>query len=178
MAQTIKKTMKPVLEFVTKFGNMTPAHLEQFTSEFCVARSGSTSTGPREATILRDENGNQLGRKCIATGLWFDNSHFSKNTTINKEAEKVKVALYHKGKKMEKEAQSLLEEAKDITDVMEKVAKYEEYDKALEAAKNIKSTFEVTDDMKQGGFETIDALAKSLNVPVITTLPKKEEEAK
>jgi len=179
MAQTtqknIKKTMVDVLAFVEKHGKMTPENLELFTNEFCIAKSGSNgSKGPREVTILKDIEGNQLGRKCTATGLWFDNSHFSKNTTINKKAEKLKLSLYHASKKAEKDAQVMLDEAKDITDITEKVAKYEAYDAALVAAKAIRETFAVTDEMKEGGRETIEALAKALNVEVN---PVKDEPA-
>jgi hypothetical protein len=93
-------------------------------------------------------DGEQLGRKCTVTGLWFDNSYFSKGTTCVKDADAAKGKLYNESKKMEKDAQSLLDEAKDITDVMEKVAKYEEYDAKLAEAKAFRLTpVTVTDEM-------------------------------
>ena len=172
---TIKKTMIGALAFITANGNLSAANLEQFTNEFCVAKSGTSgSNGPREITILKDIEGVQLGRKCSATGLWFDNSYFSKNTTLNKESEKAKVKLYHDGKKLEKDAQSILAEAKDITDIDEKVAKYEEYDAALTEAKNIKSTFVVTDAMTKDGVETIELLAESMDVEVNPVKPAED----
>ena len=178
MAQNIKKTMQPVLEFVTKYGKMTPENLEQFTNEFCIAKSGTTSTGPREVTILRDVEGNQLGRKCSVTGLWFDNSHFSKNTTCVKAADKARGLRHVEARKMIKDAETILAEAKDITDIAGKVAKYEEYDaKLAEANAHRKADIAITDEMKKGGVETIEDLAKSLKVPVITAQPKKEDEA-
>ena len=171
----IKKTMQAPLAFIKEHGNLSQANLDRFITEFCVTKT-STSSTPREATILRDAEGNQLGRKCTVTGLWFDNSHFAKNTTCIKPADAVRVKRYHESKAMEKDAQVLLEEAKDITDVMEKVAKYEEYDAKLSEAKEYRlQPIEVTDEMKQGGFNSIDDLAESLNVPVITAAPKKED---
>ena len=153
---------------------MSKENLELFTTQFCYKASRGAGNGPREITILKDIEGVQLGRKCTATGLWFDNTHFSKNTTINKLAEKVKVKLYHDGKKLEQDAQSILLEAKELVDVNEKVAKYEAYDTALAEAKNIKATFEVTAEMSEGGVETIEELATALGVEVN---PVKPEEA-
>ena len=171
---TVKKTMIAALAFVTEHGRMSADNLALFTANYCVAKGRGESNGPREITILKDIEGVQLGRKCTATNLWFDNTHFSKNTTINKPAEKVKVALYHEGKKLEKDAQSILVEAKDIVDVNEKVAKYEEYDAALASAKDIKATFVVTDEMNADGVATIEELAQALGVEVN---PVKPEEA-
>ena len=171
----IKKTMIAALAFITAHGNLSSDNLELFTANYCVAKGRGESNGPREVTILKDIEGVQLGRKCTATDLWFDNSHFSKNTTINKPAEKVKVALYHEGKKLEKDAQSILAEAKDIVDVNEKVAKYEEYDEALASAKDIKATFVVTDEMREGGVATIEELATALGVEVNPVKPEVEE---
>ena len=167
----IKKTMVSALAFVTEHGRMSADNLAKFTADYCIAKGRGESNGPREVTILKTIEGIQLGRKCTATGLWFDNSHFSKNTTINKPAEKVKVALYHEGKKLEKDAQSILLEAKDIVDVNEKVAKYEEYDAALASAKDIKATFVVTDEMNEGGVATIEELAQALGVEVNPVKP-------
>ena len=167
MSQAIKKTMVEVLAFVTENGRMSKENLQLFTENFCIAKSGSVSTGPREITILKNIDGEQLGRKCTVTGLWFDNSYFSKGTTCVKDADAAKGKLYNESKKMEKDAQSLLDEAKDITDVMEKVAKYEEYDAKLAEAKVFRlQPVEVTAEMTSGGVETIEELAESMGVEV------------
>ena len=167
MSQAIKKTMVEALAFVTENGRMSKENLQLFTDNFCVAKSGTVSTGPREVTILKDIDGEQLGRKCTVTGLWFDNSYFSKGTTCVKDADAAKGKLYNESKKMEKDAQSLLDEAKDITDVMEKVAKYEEYDAKLAEAKAFRlQPVEVTSDMTSGGVETIEDLAEFMGVEV------------
>ena len=168
MSLEIKKTMVDALAFVTENGRMSKENLALFTEQFCIAKSGATtSTGPREVTILKDANGEQLGRKCTVTGLWFDNSYFSKGTTCVKDADAAKGKLYNESKKMEKDAQSLLDEAKDITDVMEKVAKYEEFDAKLAEAKAYRLTpVTVTDEMKSGGVATIEELAESMGVEV------------
>jgi hypothetical protein len=172
---TIKKTMVDALAFVTENGNMSAENLENFTAQFCVAKSGTSGAStPREATILRDIDGNQLGRKCTVTGLWFDNSYFSKNTSCVKAADAAKGKLYGESKTMEKEAQAILAEAKDIEDMMEKVAKYESYDAKLSEAKEHRlQTVEVTEEMTANGVETVELLAESMGVEVITTLPAK-----
>jgi len=174
MSQTIKKTMVDALAFVTEHGNMSADNLELFTNKFCVAKGTTSSTGPREVTILKDIEGVQLGRKCTVTGLWFDNSHFAKGTTCVKKADAAKGKLYAHSKKMEQEAQSLLAEAKDLTDIEEKVAKYEEFDAKLAEAKAYRlQPVEVTSEMTEGGVESIEELATALGVEVN---PVKEED--
>lgn len=128
---------------------------------------GSTSSTPREVTILKDEDGNQLGRKCSVTGLWFANDKFNKGTTCVKLADSAKGKLYTESKVMEKDAMSLMDEARELTDVAEKVAKFEAYDKKLLEAKAHRATpVTVTEDMQKGGVETIEVLAKQLGVEV------------
>ena len=167
MSDTIKKTMVDALAFVTEHGRMSADNLAKFTTEFCVAKSAPASTGPREITILKDIDGNQLGRKCTVTGLWFENDAFSKNTTCVKPADAAKGKLYNASKVMEKDAQDLLAEAKNITDVGKKVAKYEEYDAKLSEAKAYRlQPVEVTEEMKVGGVESIEELAANLVVEV------------
>ena len=168
MAQTIKKTMVEALAFVTEHGNMSKENLALFTNEYCVAKSGTTgSNGPREVTILKDIDGEQIGRKCTVTNLWFDNSYFSKGTTCVKSADTAKGRLYNESKKMEKDAQVLLDEAKDLTDIEDKVAKYEEYDAKLSEAKAHRlQPIDVTEEMTSGGFETIEDLASDMGVEV------------
>ncbi len=128
---------------------------------------GSVSKGPREVTILKDIDGVQLGRKCSVTGLWFANEAFSKGTTAVKLADAAKGRLYNESKAIEKEALVLMEEARDITDITEKVAKYEAYDAKLLAAKAHRlSPVAITEEMAKGGVDTIEQLAKALKVKV------------
>lgn len=175
MSQVIKKTMAPALAFVTENGRMSKENLERFINEFCVAKGVTESTGPREVTSLKDIEGEQLGRKCTVTGLWFDNSYFAKGTTCVKLADAAKGKLYNESKGMEKAAQALLDEAKDITDVMEKVAKYEQYDAKLAEAKAHRlQPIVVTDEMKSGGFDSIEALAADMEVEVNPVKPEVE----
>jgi len=178
MAQEIKKTMVEALEFVKTHGRMKEDKLEEFITKFCIKKDGATATTPREVTILKDVDGNQLGRKCSVTGLWFPNEAFSKGTSCIKLADSAKGKIYAESKKMEKDAQSLLDEARDLTDIQEKVAKFTEYDEKLLAAKEYRlQPVPVTDEMKQGGFESIEALAKHLKVkvnPVKPTGPEAE----
>jgi hypothetical protein len=167
MSQAIKKSMVAVLAFVTEQGRMSKENLAKFTEEFCVAKGTTASTGPRELTILKDEEGNMIGRKCSCSGLWYDESYFSKGTTCTKLVDAAKSKLYNEGKKMEKDAQALLEEAKDLTDIMEKVAKYEEFDAALLAAKEYRiQPVAVTDEMRAGGFNSIGELAEAMGVEI------------
>ena len=173
MAKEIKKTMVDALAFITEHGNMSKENLELFTTNYCIAKSGG-SKGPRELTILRAGSSVEdeiLGRKCTITHKFFTIDRFSKNTSCIKEADAVKLKRYNESKKMEKAAQSLLAEARDITDVAEKVAKFEEYDAALaEATEYRKADFDVE---FEGGFDTIEDLAASLGVEVIAPVVTK-----
>lgn len=129
---------------------------------------------PREVTILKDIEGNQLGRKCSVTGLWFPTDRFFKSGTLIKEADGAKNKLYSESKKMESDAKALLVEAREISDPMEKVAKFEEYDTALESAQKHRATeIAVVPKWTKGSFESIEALAKNLKVEVN---PVKEED--
>jgi len=175
---TIKKTMVAALAFITANGNLSKDNLETFTNDFCVAKSGSNSSnGPREITILKDIDGNMLGRQCSVTKLWFDSSYFSKGTTCVKEADTAKGKLWAESKKMEKDAQSLLDEAKDITDIEDKVAKYEAYDvKLTEAKAHRASAVTITDTMTANGVESIELLAESMEVEINPVKPSEDTE--
>lgn len=175
---TIKKTMVEALAFVTEHGRMSADNLAKFTADYCVAKSGSRGDGgPREVTILKDIDGNQLGRKCAISELWFDDSYFNKGASITKLVNAVKAKAYSESKVMENEAKALLDEAKDITDMAEKVAKYEEYDaKLVEAKAHRNVDVVITDEMREGGFETIEALAEDMGVEVNPVAPETEAE--
>ena len=170
----IKKTMVDALAFVTQYGNMSKDNLAIFTKQFCEAKDGSTTTGtPREAVKLYDVDGVLLGRKCTVTGKWFGADCFYKDGSIHKEADAAKAKLYTESKKMESEAQRILDEAREITDMEDKLAAYERYDTAMVEAKNHR--LQPLDITIKGGFDTIQDLAAALGVDVITEKPKVEE---
>lgn len=165
MAKEIKKTMEAPLAWLE--GKLDAEQLVEFTELFGYKADGSTSTGPREITILKDSEGEMLGRKCTVCGVFFPADRFAKNTTCIKEADGAKGKLYNESKKMEKEAMVILEEAREITDVAEKVAKFEEYDQKLLEAKEYRlQPIEVNPEWLEGSFETIEELASSLGVEV------------
>ena len=170
---TIKKTMVEALAFVTENGNMSADNLELFTSSFCIAKSGAAgSNGPKPLTILRDGSdvatSTILGRLCSVTHKFFIIDRFAKNTSCIKEADAAKGKLYNESKQLEKAAQTLLDEARDIADIEEKVAKFEEYDQALINAAEVRKTpVEVQDEWLDGSFDTIEELASDLGVEVI-----------
>ncbi len=163
MAKEIKKTMVAPLAWLA--GVLTAEQLEDFTNQFGYTSTGTTvATGPKEVTILRVGD-DVLGRKCTVTGLFFEIARFSKNTTCIKEADAAKGKLYNESKKMEEAAKAILEEARTIEDVEEKVAKFEEYDVALQNAKAHRLQPVVVDpEWLVEGFETIEALAEHLGV--------------
>jgi hypothetical protein len=165
MAREIKKTMVAPLAFLA--GVLTSEQLEDFTNKFGYASTGtSVSTGPKEVTILRDGDV-VVGRKCTVTGMFFDIEKFSKNTTCIKEADAAKGKLYNESKKMEEAAKSILDEARTIEDIEDKVAKFEEYDMALQEAKNFRAKpVEIVEDWLVDGFGTIEALAEHLGVEI------------
>lgn len=159
----IKKTMVAPIAWLA--GVLTAEQMTDFTEKFGYPSSGaSVSTGPKEVTILR--NGDVVvGRKCTVTGMFFDIEKFSKNTTCIKEADAAKGKLYNESKKMEEAAKSILDEARTIEDIEEKVAKFEAYDVALQDAKNYRlKPVEVNPDWLTDGFATIEELAENLGV--------------
>lgn len=165
MAREIKKTMVAPLAFLA--GVLTSEQLEEFTNKFGYA--SSVSTGPKEVTILRDGDV-IVGRKCTVTGMFFDIERFSKNTTCIKEADSAKGKLYNESKKMEETAKSILEEARTLEDIEEKVAKFEAYDVALQEAKVFRAQpVAVEDSWLVDGFATIEELAEHLGVKLVQT---------
>lgn len=171
----VKKTMVAPLAWLA--GVLSAEQLGEFTEKFGYPSTGTTvSTGPREITILRDGDV-VLGRKCTVTGYFFDINRFSKNTTCIKEADAAKGKLYTESKKMEEEAKSILEDARTIEDIEEKVAKYGEYDSALQNAKNKRAEkVEVNPEWLEGGFATIEDLANHFGVEVQQNVPAPESE--
>ena len=165
MAREIKKTMVAPLAFLA--GVLNAEQLEEFTNKFGYASTGtSVSTGPKEVTILRDGDV-VVGRKCTVTGMFFDIEKFSKNTTCIKEADAAKGKLYNESKKMEEAAKSILEEARTLEDIEDKVAKFEAYDVALQEAKAFRSQpVAVEDSWLVDGFATIEELAEHLGVEI------------
>lgn len=166
MAKEIKKTMVAPLAWLA--GVLTESQLNEFTEQFGYTLSGNatTSTGPREVTILKvgDE---VLGRKCSVTGLFYEIGRFSKNTTCIKEADAAKGKLYNESKKMEEDAKSILEVARTVEDIEEKVAKFEEYDVALQNAKAHRTqAVEINPEWLVDGVETIEELAELLGVEI------------
>ncbi len=175
--RTVKKTMVAALAFVTDNGNMSTDNLTAFTEQFCYKAEEGTSK-PREIVKLFDSEGTVLGRRCSVTLLWLPISEFFKDGSMSKAADKVKAKLYGESKAMEKEAQSIRLDAKDLTDPTEKLAAYEAYDDALEAAKAHRLQ-DITEDVvfpeDTETFESIDELAEALGVEVITEKPKAVE---
>lgn len=165
VTREVKKTMVAPLAWLA--GVLTTEQLGEFTEKFGYPSTGTTvSTGPREVTILRIGD-DVLGRKCTVTGLFYDIARFSKNTTCIKEADAAKGKLYNESKKMEDNAKSILDEARTIEDIEDKVAKFEEYDMALQDAKNFRAQpVEIVEDWLVDGFETIEALAEHLGVEI------------
>lgn len=168
MAREIKKTMVAPLAWLA--GVLTEAQLGEFTEQFGYTSNGTSgvSTGPKEITILRDGEV-VVGRKCTVTGMFFDIEKFSKNTTCIKEADAAKGKLYNESKKMEEAAKAILDEARNIEDIEEKVAKFEAYDVALQDAKAHRLQPVVIDEAWLfDGFATIEELAENLGVEIPT----------
>ena len=166
MALEIKKTMVAPLAYLA--GVLTSEQLTEFTNQFCYKADGAVSTGPREVTILKDGE-DMVGRKCMVTNRFYPADRFAKGTTCIKEADGAKGKLYTESKKMEKDAMSLLDEARTIEDIEERVAKFEEYDQALQDAKEFRGqTIEVQPEWLDGSFETIEELAAELGIILIS----------
>ena len=166
MAREIKKTMVAPLVWLANV--LTAEQMTDFTEQFGYTSNGtsSVSTGPKEVTILRDGEV-VVGRKCTVTGMFFDIEKFSKNTTCIKEADGAKGKLYNESKKMEEAAKAILDEARTIEDIEEKVAKFEAYDVALQEAKAHRLQPVVIDEAwLVDGFATIEELAENLGIEI------------
>ncbi len=178
---SIKKTMVDALAFVTEHGNMSAENLELFTNDYCIAKGRATASGePREIVRLFDEEGNTIGRRCSVFKLWLAPAGFNgdiEKMSISREANKLKTANLRKAEGIVRDAEVIRDEANDLEDPMEKLAKYEEFDAKLEEAKSVKTATISPDDVADGTedmFETIEELADALGVDVITEKPAEE----
>lgn len=157
---TIKKAFEPVYNKMVELdveARIGKAKFAQLVALMEASRGGGAET------ILKDEEGNMLGRMCTVTNKFFPADRFFKGTTIIKEADSVKAKFYTESKAVENEAKKLLEEARELEEATEKLAKFEAYDKEMERAKQIRSTpVEVKEEWLEGGFDTIEELKASL----------------
>ena len=170
----IKKTMIDALAFVT--GKLDDEALATFTSDFCEAKGRATSSGePKESVRLFDADGNTIGRRCSVLKMWLAPEGFNGDVEkmgISREANKLKTQHAREADALVKAADVIRDEANELEDPMEKLAKYEEFDAKLEEAKAIKNTSITVDDVPAGTedmFETIEELADALGVDVITS---------
>lgn len=174
----IKKTMEKALAFVTEFGRMSAENLEKFTADFCIKASGSGESKPREITKLFDAEGVLLGGRCSATLLWFPLATFNHHHGLSKQAQNVKSRRGTEAKVVEAEAAKLLDSARELTEPAEKLEAFEAYDVEMGKAKAIREQAVTVADFSEEveSFESVDALAGSLGVEVITSKPKAEKE--
>ena len=170
-----KKTVIPMMEYLAD--KLSDEQLKEFAQKFAIKSSGNTGTGkPREATKLYDKDGNLLGGKCSATGKWFSIENYNHHHGLAKEAQNVKSRLNTEAKKIEAEAEEIRLKAKEADKPADKLALFEKYDAELEKASKIRNkAITVADFAKQvPNFNTVEDLARSLQVEVITTKPKVE----
>lgn len=152
----VKKTMQALaIELIKQGVDKTPGW-DKILKLMLPATTESSSV-PREVTILKDEAGEMIARKCTITNKWFLAERFYKNGSIIKEADGAKNKLYSESKAMENTAKSILEEARSLTNVEDKLAKFEEYDRALEAAKAYRNQQIVVDPAwLEGSFDSLE----------------------
>jgi len=176
----IKKTYEEAVSYLeTLVGKpFTKQAFDKFVEEFATAKSQS-SGGQREFVKLFDKNGEMIGRKCSVTGKWFSAEHFSKNTSVIKSVDHIRAKFYNESKAMEKEALALVEKAREAANPQEKLKLFEEYDKALQEAKEHRAKEvplndeKIVEEMKDG-FDSVEELAKELGAEVILETPKKD----
>ena len=112
----------------TENGNMSKENLDKFTNEFCVAKSRTTSTGPREFVKLFNEDGEVLARRCSVTHKWLLPDDFNGDIakmSISREANKAKTKNVRDGEAIEREALNILTEARSETDATAKLELFE-----------------------------------------------------
>jgi len=179
----IKKTMTGALAFVTENGNMSSEDLATFTAQFCEAKGREATGEPRETVRLYDAFGNTIARRCSIFKVWLTPDMFNgniENMSICREANKLKTANLRASEAIVRKGEATRLEAKELTDIEEKLAKFEEYDAMLEEAKTVKNASIEIDNVPETAddiftyFETIEEIAESLGVAVITEKPKAE----
>jgi len=144
--------------------------------------TAQTATGaPREITILKDVEQNVIGRMCTLSKKWFAIEAFFKGTSVIKELDQEKAKIYTAAKKLEKDAESIREEAKTAETPEAKLEIYDRYEKALDVAKSARTkpvNAKIIEKASKAGLATIEDLAKSLDVVLGTTanIPKPKEE--
>lgn len=158
----VKKTMEPLAKELVAQGVDKLEGWEKIL-KLMLPSTPEASNEPKEVTILKDANGELIARKCTITNKWFLAERFYKNGSIVKEADGAKNKLYAESKTMENTAKSILEEARSLTNVEEKLAKFEEYDRALEAAKAHRNQPVVVDEKwLEGSFDSLEDVQKSI----------------
>ena len=182
----IKKTMLPLFTLLVesdaeaRLGDNTwAAILEEMKPK--TATAGTTT--PREVTILKDVDGNVLGRQCTLSKKWFPISEFFKGTSVIKKLDQEKAKIYNEAKKLEKDADSIRDEAKTAETPEERLAIYDRYESALDEAKLARTKpvdAKIVKAEAKDGLDTIEQLAEQFGVVLGETanVPKvKETEA-
>ena len=175
-----KVSMLPMLkELKALVGKpFTAEALKTFAHQFAVKSARSSGDGkPREATKLFDADGNMIGARCSATLVWMIGSEFTNMQSISKQGHSLKGALNTKARGIESEANALLVEARDAKTPAEKLAIFEQYDKEMLKAKEVRATGIDAKEFIAGTltFKTVEELAKHLKVEVITVKAEDEE---
>ncbi|NCB01242.1 MAG: hypothetical protein EOM67_03625 [Spirochaetia bacterium] len=158
----VKKTMESLAKELVEQGVNTMPGWDKILKLMLPATTESSSE-PKALTILKDEAGEVIARMCTITNRWYLAERFYKNGSIIKEADGAKNKLYAESKTMENNAKSILEEARTLTNVEDKLAKFEEYDHALEAAKAHRNQPILVDEKwLEGSFDSLDEVKASL----------------
>lgn len=158
----VKKTMEPLAKELVAQGIDKLEGWDKIL-KLMLPATPEASSEPKEVTILKDVDGNVIARKCTITNKWFEIERFYKNGTIIKEADGAKNKLYAESKTMEGKAKSILDEARTLVDVEAKLAKFEEYDKALVEAKEYRSQAIVIDEQwLVGSFDSSEDFVASI----------------
>ena len=152
----VKKTMESLAKELVEQGVNTMPGWDKILKLMLPATTESSSE-PKALTILKDEAGEVIARMCTITNKWYLAERFYKNGSIIKEADGAKNKLYAESKTMENKAKSILEEARALTNVEDKLAKFEEYDRALEGAKAHRNQPIIVDEKwLEGSFDSLD----------------------
>ena len=158
----VKKTMESLAKELVEQGVNTMPGWDKILKLMLPATTESSSE-PKALTILKDEAGEVIARMCTITNKWYLAERFYKNGSIIKEADGAKNKLYAESKTMENKAKAILEEARSLTNVEDKLAKFEEYDRALEAAKAHRNQPILVDEKwLEGSFDSLDDVKASL----------------